>query len=64
MNLLSVPEAAARIKCSRGHIYGLIADGKLDRYNIARKGSKVRISEESVDRFIAEASEPVRKASA
>lgn len=57
--LLSVPDAAERIRCSRGHIYNLIAIGKLDRHNIAIKGSKVRVSEESVERYIAETAEPV-----
>lgn len=63
MNLLSVPDAAKRIKCSNGHIYNLIAAGKLTRHNIALKGSKIRVSDEDVDRYIAESVQPIGRAS-
>lgn len=59
MKLISVPQAAAKIGCSRSHIYNLIAAGKLRRYDIALRGTKVRLSEEDVDRFIEEAEQPV-----
>lgn len=60
MNLLSVPEAAERLHCSRSHIYNLITAGKLTRYNIALTGSKVRVSDEDVSRYIEESVQPVR----
>lgn len=63
MKLISVPEAATRIGCSRSHIYNLLAAGKLTRYNIALTGSKVRVSDEDVDRYIAGAAQPVGRAS-
>lgn len=64
MQLLTIPEAAARLGVSRGHIYNLVAAGQLDRYNVALKGSKIRISDESVDRYIAQAAQPVRDGAA
>lgn len=60
MKLISVPEAAGRLNCSRSHIYNLIAAGKLERYNIALTGSKIRVSDEDVDRYIAESVQPIR----
>lgn len=63
MNLISVPEAAERLQCSRSHIYNLIAAGRLRRYNIALTGSKVRLSDEDVDRYIAESVQPVARVS-
>lgn len=63
MNLLTIPDVAKRLGVSRGHVYNLIAAGRLDRHNVALKGSKIRISDESVDRYIAEAAQPVRDAS-
>lgn len=63
MNLISIPEAADRLNCSRSHVYNLIAAGKLTRYNIALIGSKIRVSDEDVDQYIADAVQPVRRAS-
>lgn len=65
MKLISVPEAAARIGCSRSHIYNLIAAEKLARYDISLRGrSKVRLSDVDVDRYIAESAVPsARRAS-
>lgn len=59
MRLISVPEAAEKLGCSRSHIYNLIADGKLTRHNIALKGSKVRLSDEDVARYIRDSAEPI-----
>jgi len=59
MNLLSLPQAAERIGCSPSHVRNLVYSGKLQRYNIALKGSKLRVSDEDVDRYIAEAAQPV-----
>ncbi len=61
MKLISVPEAAAMIGCSRGHIYNLITERKLKRYDIAIKGTKTRLSDEDVQRYIREAEAPVHK---
>lgn len=63
MKLISVPDAAEMIGCSRSHVYNLIAAGKLRRYDIALIGSKVRLSDEDVARFITEAEKPIRTAS-
>ncbi len=54
--LISVPEAAERIGCSRSHIYNLIAAKQLTPYDISLKGrSKTRLSEADVDRYIEQA---------
>lgn len=52
--LLSMPQAAARLACSRAHIYRLIAAGKLRAVDIRAEGkrSKTRIREEDLDAFI------------
>lgn len=63
MKLISVPEAAARIGCSRSHIYNLVAAGLLARYDIGLGArSKVRLSDEDVDRYIREAAQPIPQA--
>jgi excisionase family DNA binding protein len=61
VKLLSIEDVAERLSCSRGHVYNLIARGQLDRYNIAIKGSKARVSEESVDRYIEAMAQPVKR---
>ena len=51
--LLSIPEVARRLSCSRGHVYGLIAAGHLATVNIgAGTRSKTRIREADVEAFI------------
>lgn len=53
--VLTVPEAAARLRCSRGHVYNLVAAGELDVIDIAPPGStkpKTRVLDESVDAFL------------
>lgn len=59
MNLISVTEAAKRLSCSRGHVYSLITAGQLRRHNIALKGSKTRISEEDLERYMRESAKSV-----
>ena len=59
MKLLSMAQAAERIGCSRGHIYNLVAAGKLKRYDIGLKGTKTRVSDEDIDRYIEEAETPL-----
>lgn len=60
MKLISVPQAAARLGCSRSHVYDLVKMGALRRYNISARGkSKVRLDDEDVDRYIREAEQPV-----
>lgn len=63
MKLISVPDAATRIGCSRSHVYNLLAAGKLRRYDIALKGTKTRLSEEDVERYITDAEKPLPAAS-
>lgn len=52
--LLSPTHVAERLDCSRPHIYGLIAAGRLRAVEIKAKGtrSKTRIREEDLEAFI------------
>lgn len=52
--LLSISSAAAQLDCSRGHIYGLIAAGKLRAVETKAKGtrSKTRVRAEDLDAFV------------
>lgn len=52
--LLSVTHAAEQLDCSRGHVYGLIAAGKLRAVELKAKGSrsKTRIRAEDLDAFV------------
>jgi excisionase family DNA binding protein len=52
--LLSVPEAAARLACSRTHIYRLIAAGELRSVEIKASGTrpKTRVREEDLEAYI------------
>jgi excisionase family DNA binding protein len=54
--LLSVTEAAARLSCSRGHIYNLIAAGGLAAVEIKALGKrpKTRVRESDLEAFIAQ----------
>lgn len=58
MKLISIPKAAEMIGCSRGHVYNLLSKGLLRRYDIAIKGTKTRLSDEDVERFIRESEQP------
>jgi len=52
--LLSMPSVAERLDCSRTHVYGLIAAGKLRAVEIKASGTKpkTRVLEEDLDAFI------------
>lgn len=52
--LLSVTKTAQRLDSSRGHVYGLIAAGKLPAVEIKATGtrSKTRIREADLEEFI------------
>lgn len=52
--LLSIPSAAARLDCSRAHIYRLIAAGKLRAVEIKAEGKrpKTRVRAEDLEEFI------------
>lgn len=53
--LLSITSAAEQLDCSRGHIYGLIAEGRLKAVEIRAKGvrSKTRVLASEIEDFIA-----------
>lgn len=53
--LLSIPEVAARLRCSRGHVYNLIAAGALRAVDITvrpKSRSKTRVLETDLDAYI------------
>lgn len=52
--LLSVVEVAERLRCSRNHVYGLIAAGSLRAVDLRAKGTKpkTRVRESDLDAFI------------
>jgi excisionase family DNA binding protein len=52
--LLSITDAAARLSCSRGHIYNLIAVGELAAVEIKATGKrpKTRVREADIEAFI------------
>lgn len=52
--LVSITAAAEQLDCSRGHVYGLIAAGKLRAVEIKATGrrSKTRLRAEDLDAFI------------
>jgi excisionase family DNA binding protein len=54
--LLSITKAAERLDCSRGHVYGLIAAGRLAAVEIKATGtrSKTRVCEADLEAFIAQ----------
>jgi excisionase family DNA binding protein len=54
--LLSMPDAAERLGCSRGYIYRLIASGQLRSVDIRVTGNtrpKTRVYADEVEAFIA-----------
>lgn len=56
MRLLTIPQTAERLGCSRKHVYNLISAGKLKPADISLgPRSHTRISDAEVDRFITEA---------
>ncbi len=52
--LLSVVEVAARLGCSRNHVYALIAKGGLQSVDLRASGTKpkTRIREDDLEAFI------------
>lgn len=50
--LISLTDAAKRLGCSRSHVYNLVGAGKLTAHNVALKGTKLRVAEDDVDRYI------------
>lgn len=54
VQLLTIPQAADRLSCSRGHIYTLIATGELNYVDIAPAGraSKTRIPEGALTAYV------------
>lgn len=55
--LLTIPEAAKRIRASESHVYRLIAAGKLRPIDIAQPGArrpKTRVSEADLAAYIDE----------
>lgn len=56
VQLLTIPETAAVLRCSETHVYNLIADGALTTTDIARDGSrkpKTRVPEDVAREFLA-----------
>lgn len=50
--LLSIPEVASRLECSKNTVYRFISDGELRAIDIGRKRPKMRVRETDLDRFI------------
>lgn len=53
--LLTIPQTAERLGCSRWHVYDLIADGLLRSVDIAPRGSrrsKTRVREDDLQKLI------------
>ncbi|GAB4527034.1 MAG: hypothetical protein Kow00133_15900 [Amphiplicatus sp.] len=56
-SLLTIPEAAERLRCSRATVYALVRRGHLD---LRKLGSATRITARSLLRLIAEGAPRVR----
>lgn len=54
--LLTIPQAAEQLACSRGHVYRLISTGALVSVEIKATGTrpKTRVRADDVEAFIAE----------
>lgn len=55
MKLLTIPEAAALLACSKTHVYDLIADGALPAVDISRPGakrSKTRVTAAALESYV------------
>ncbi len=50
--LLPVSELAALWRCSRDHIYDLIASGELVKVNLGKGRAKTRVPESSANAYI------------
>jgi excisionase family DNA binding protein len=59
-DLLDVPTVAARLSCSKKHVYNLISAGELARRDISLRGrAKTRVPAASVDDYIRRGMRPV-----
>lgn len=52
MNLLSVSEAAKRLRVSASFLYGKVASGELQHYRLGHGQGGIRISEEQLAAFL------------
>lgn len=55
IDLLTIPEARAKLRCSANHVYALISDGVLSAVDIARPGarkSKTRVRSDEIAAYI------------
>jgi excisionase family DNA binding protein len=55
VQLLTIPEAGERLRCSESHVYRLIAVGKIRAIDVAQPGSrkpKTRVSESDLAAYI------------
>ena len=61
MKLLTLPQAAERLGCSRSHLYTLIAAGQLRRFDISAvsTATKTRVSDDDVTAYIERCARPV-----
>jgi excisionase family DNA binding protein len=60
MRLLTIPQTAERLGCSKKHVYNLISAGKLKPANIALgPRSRTRIADTEIDRYITAATRDV-----
>lgn len=59
--LLTFPQAAERLECSRWHVYDLVKDGVLPRRLAGRPGKKprMRIAESDLQAYIESTKAPV-----
>lgn len=58
VQLLTVPEVAARLRVHRGTVYRLIAEGA---FPVVRVRSVVRVTEEALAAYVREATDPPRR---
>lgn len=53
MDLLTVADVAARLRCSRGLVYRLVAAGELPHYRVGGGRGGIRVSGGQLARFLA-----------
>lgn len=54
MTLLTIPETAAQLRCSRAHVYTLVARGLLRPVDIGLGRSKTRIRVDDLQAYVDE----------
>lgn len=52
-DLLTVQEVATRLRCSRGLVYGLCLQGKLEHHRLGLGRGTIRIKETAIESFLA-----------